>query len=260
MGEVSDIRINHEWVVSWVLRWRRRLFVWEEELLAEMLESLPRLVLSDADDGWWWVPGDGGRFSVHSVYILLGTVAAPFVEFSSHELRVFKNMWNCPAPSKVLAFSWKLFRNRIPTKSNLVFRGVQVTGGGAGCVHCRNREEDTRHLFLFCDFASSVWNAIFRWLGVIIVLPSDLFVLFDYFTGSAPNRKVGKGFSLIWHTTVWMIWKSRNEISFANGVRDAGKVIEDIKRLSWRWGLSRRKFPICLFYEWCWDPGLCLRR
>jgi hypothetical protein len=24
--------------------------------------------------------------------------------------------------------------------------------------------------------------------------------------------------------------------------------------------LSRHKIPVCLFYEWCWDPGLCLRQ
>jgi hypothetical protein len=48
-----------------------------------------------------------------------------------------------------------------------------------------------------------VWNAIFRWLGVIIVLPSDVFVLFDCLTGAAANKKIGKGIALIWHTTVW---------------------------------------------------------
>ncbi|MCI12011.1 pantothenate synthetase [Trifolium medium] len=63
-----------------------------------------------------------------------------------------------------------------------------------------------------------------------------------------------------WHTTVWSIWRSRNDIMFANGVRDVNKVVEDIKLLSWRWGLCRQKIPMCLFYEWCWDPGICLRR
>jgi hypothetical protein len=150
--------------------------------------------------------------------------------------------------------------NRIPTKTNFVIRGVQGMGGATDCVHCIGREEDARHLFLFCDFASMVWNAVFRWLGVTIVLPSDVFILFDYLTAAAPNRKIAKGFGLILHTTVWMIWRSRNEISFANGTRDLYQVVDNIKMLSWQWGLCRRKIPICLFYEWCWDLGLCLRR
>ncbi|GAU11896.1 hypothetical protein TSUD_195190 [Trifolium subterraneum] len=56
------------------------------------------------------------------------------------------------------------------------------------------------------------------------------------------------------------LWKSRNDIIFSNGAIDAEKVIDEIKLLSWRWGLSRHNIPMCLFYEWCWNPGLCLRR
>jgi hypothetical protein len=240
--------------------WRRRLFVWKEELIVGLRVALPSLVLSDVEDDWSWLPGEMGMFSVHSVYFTLGLVLPPVVVFSEFELEVFSNMWKSPAPSKVLAFSWKLLRNRIPTKSNLLIRGVLNEVGGLNCVHCHGREEDVCHLFIFCDFASKVWNAIFRWLGIILVLPPDLFILFDYFTAAAPTKKMGKGFALIWHATVWSIWRSRNDLSFANGVVDVLKVVDDIKVLSWRWGLSRRKISICLFYEWCWDLGLCLRR
>jgi hypothetical protein len=65
---------------------------------------------------------------------------------------------------------------------------------------------------------------------------------------------------LIWHATRWTIWKSRSNIIFSNSVINAMEAVDAIKLLSWRWGLSRQKIPICLFYEWCWDPGLCLRR
>jgi hypothetical protein len=50
---------------------------------------------------------------------------------------------------------------------------------------------------------------------------------------------------------------SRNEGSFANGIRDMVKVVEDIKLQSWRWGMARRSIKICLFYEWCCEPGIC---
>jgi hypothetical protein len=145
------------------------------------------------------------------------------------------------------------------TKCNLALRGIHEAGGSLDCVHCHGREEDDRHLFIFCDFAVIVWNAIFRWIKVIIVLPPNLFLLYDCLIGAAPNKRIRYGYSVIWHATVWMLWRSRNEIRFANGVKDVEKVVENIKLLSWRWGLSRRKIPVCLFYEWCWDPRLCLR-
>jgi hypothetical protein len=114
-------------------------------------------------------------------------------------------------------------------------------------------------LFLSCDFAYVVWANICRWLGFSIVLPNNPFGLFEYFVGFASNKKVAKGFALIWHTTVWSIWRSRNEMVFSNGVRDVGKVVDEVKHLSWQWGMARCLIPFCLFYEWCCEPGICLR-
>ncbi|CAJ2667421.1 unnamed protein product [Trifolium pratense] len=37
---------------------------------------------------------------------------------------VFSNIWKSDAPSKVVAFSWQLMLNRIPTKANLTLRGI----------------------------------------------------------------------------------------------------------------------------------------
>jgi hypothetical protein len=82
-----------------------------------------------------------------------------------------------------------------------------------------------------------VWLNIYRWLGFSIVMPRNFFVLFEYFVGFVPNKKVAKGFALIWLTTVWSIWRSRNEVVFSNGVRDVVKVVDDVKHLSWQWGM-----------------------
>jgi hypothetical protein len=235
------------------------LFVWEEELLNGFVDSLPLIALSDDDDVWTWKLEDDGCFTVNSNYVLLGTIFSPDPTFGPYELRVFNNIWKSLAPTKVIAFSWKLLRNRLPTRENLVFRGIEVGGGLAGCVHCQGPLESESHLFLFCDFANRVWKAIFRWLGIVIVIPPNLFILFDCFLAAAGSKKVRKGFALIWHATVWSLWDSRNKIIFSNGAVIPEKVVDDIKLLSWRWGLSRHKIPICLYYEWCWDPGLCLR-
>jgi hypothetical protein len=196
---------------------------------------------------------------VKSTYEFLGTIFSPEPNFGEQELRVLNNIWKSPAPSKVIAFSWKLLRGRIPTRLNLAHRGVNVNGGSVDCVHCYGVGESELHLFLFCDFAMVVWKAIFRWLGIVIVIPPNLFLLFDCFLAAAGSKKVRKGYALIWHATVWSLWNSRNNVIFNNGDIESEKVVDDIKLLSWRWGISRHKIPVCLYYEWCWDPGLCLR-
>jgi hypothetical protein len=142
---------------------------------------------------------------------------------------------------------------------NLAHRGVHLDGGILECVHCHGSNEAESHLFLFCDFATGVWKAVFRWLGLIMVIPPSLSGLFDCFVAAAVSKKGRAVFSLIWHATVWVIWRSRNRIIFSNGAVDLSEVVDDIKRSSWRWGLSRHKIPTCLFYEWSWDPGLVMR-
>jgi hypothetical protein len=53
--------------------------------------------------------------------------------------------------------------------------------------------------------------------------------------------------------------QSLNFHSFQNLTSSSpGKAVDEIKLLSWQWGLSQRKIPICLFYEWCWDPEKCM--
>jgi hypothetical protein len=254
---VEEMRGSVDGMDRWLWQWRRNLFAWEHELLLELQEVVPMVVRSVEVDSWFWRPGVSGMFTVKSAYTLLGTIFGSLVDFGPNELKVLNNIWRSAAPSKVIAFSWKLLRNRIPTKVNLAVRGVLVAGGVLDCVHCVGSVEDARHLFMFCNFAYGVWSRIFRWLGVVLVMPQNLFSFFDCFVGAANNKKAAKGFALIWHTTIWLIWRSRNEVLFSNGVRDLVKVVDDVKLLSWRWGLARRSFKICLFYEWCWEPGIC---
>jgi hypothetical protein len=240
--------------------WRRRLFVWEFSLLEELVNILPMITFSEEEDVWKWLLEESGIFTVKSAYVLLGTVFPSDSDFNCQQLRVFNNIWKSSAPSKVIAFSWKVLRNRTPTRVNLLLRGVEVNGGIPACAHCQSGREDENHLFLFCDFSMLVWKAIFRWLDVVIVIPPNIFVLFDCFIGAASNKKIRGGYYLIWHAVLWRIWCSRNNAIFSNGGIDVEEVVEAIKLTSWRWGLSRHKIPVCLFYEWCWDPGLCLRQ
>jgi hypothetical protein len=210
------------------------------------------------EDSWKWVQNEDDNFTVKSTYLLLGTIFSPESGVGVHELRVLSNIWKSPAPSKVITFALKLLRNRLPTRVSLAYRGIEMNGGSVNCVNCQGIAETEVHLVLFCDFAMRVWKEIFRWLGLVIIIPPNLSLLFDCLTVSAGTKKVRSGYSLIWHAMVWMIWSSRNNVIFSNGGISPEEVVDAIKLISWRWGLSRHKIPICLCYEWCWDPRLCL--
>lgn len=174
------------------------------------------------------------------------------VEYSwrEEEKRVFANIWKSSAPSKVVAFSWKLLRDRVPTRRDLVWR----------TVFCGIGEESALHLFLHCDVAHAVWSHLMCWVDCFFLIPPNLFVLWDCWNGWETNKKLRRGLRLIWHTTIWLLWKARNCHIFNNVLMELDEIVEEVKVLSWRWMLDRVKMPVCLFYEWRWNPKDCLKR
>jgi len=66
--------------------------------------------------------------------------------------RVFEKLWTCLTPSKVIAFSWKLHLDSIPTRRNLVVCHVIPPRGFVGLRFlCWEMEALSIHLLLHCD-------------------------------------------------------------------------------------------------------------
>jgi hypothetical protein len=103
-----------------------------------------------------------------------------------------------------------------------------------------------------------VWLDVFKWIGVPLIIPPSIISLFELILGVAKHAKIRNGFLMIWHATLWSIWKARNNAIFASGSFNPRVIFEDIKVVSWKWSLARLDILPCLFYEWNWDPGACL--
>jgi len=82
------------------------------------------------------------------------------------------------------------------------------------------------------------------------------FVQIECLIGRA-KKKWNKGFWLILHTTVWVIWSTRNRKIFKNRDFEVDAKVEEIKVLLWKRSLSRLKASPCTFYEWKWCTGDC---
>ncbi|GAU24549.1 hypothetical protein TSUD_148900 [Trifolium subterraneum] len=257
---VGDVWENLGDSRGWTFSWRRDLFQWECDLAVHLREILEAVVLSEEDDSWTWKPDQDGVFTVNSAYKFLCEELRYEEDMEEVKEWVFEHIWDSPAPSKVIAFSCQLLYDRVPTRSNLEVRGLLGADLPWECVGCVGSRESSVHLFLHCPSAMLVWKEVFRWLGVMIVIPPSLFSLFEIFRGSAKNAKIGQGFVMIWHATLWCLWKARNSSIFANGSFIPLAIVDEIKVISWKWCLVRLKVPACLFYEWNWDPGECLNR
>lgn len=234
--------------------------MWEEELLVSLKEDLDGVVWFQEEDEWWWNVEDNGMFSVKSAYDKLERLVLGEGVWNLAERRVFEDLWKIPAPSKVVAFAWKVFLNRIPTKVNLAVRNVVAPDGSLSCVLCDRGVEFSIHLFLHCELAAAVWFNLMKWVDGFFLIPPNLFIHWECWGDFERNKNIKMGRRLIWLATVWVLWKIRNDKIFNGVTYDVHDIVEEIKVLSWKWLLSRTKTTFCLFYEWCWDPISCLRR
>lgn len=113
---------------------------------------------------------------------------------------------------------------------------------------------------MHCQLAWTVWFKLMLWLDSYFVTPPNLFVHWECWSGRETNKSLLKGLWLIWLTTLWVLWKARNDKIFKGISHEVDELVEEIKVLSWRWMLERMNTPVCLYYEWCWNPQNCLQR
>ncbi|MCH80955.1 putative ribonuclease H protein [Trifolium medium] len=141
--------VNGEW--RWGLSWRKNFFVWEQTLVQELLDLISNVAITDADDGWIWIPERVEGFLVKSLYVYLDRLLSPQNQRTSLENFAFNYIWKSGVPSKVSALVWQLFLDRLPTRDNLCHRGV-IRSDDVFCPLCTMEVESSRHLF----FALSV--------------------------------------------------------------------------------------------------------
>lgn len=178
---------------EWTFLWRRTLFVWEDHLAVELLADLEGRTWSDEEDRWRWELKDFGIFTVKPAYSKLEHLFLMEDLWREEERMVFSNLWKSPAPSKAIAFSWKLF---------LRFRNVLPVDAPNSCVMCDEEVESARHLFIHCEVALEVWREVMRWFGNSFITPPDFFIHWECWSGTETNKKIRKGLWLVWLTTM----------------------------------------------------------
>jgi len=222
-AKVADFLVFNGFGTEWNFSWRRRLFVWEEELINNLMLDIQGFDRAPGEDEWVWKLEDGGRFSVSSTYKKLEEALREEEEWGEVECRVFGQIWKSPAPTKAVALSWKGLINRIPTRENLARRNALPINVNLNCVVCGMVEETTNHLFLHCTEIWKVWKRLESWLEVNITTPSNLFLHWMCWEGQMANwKELERGMRLVWHSAIWVIWNSRNEACLA--FRDLGEL------------------------------------
>lgn len=162
----------------------------------------------------------------------------------------WRGVWSLSIPPKVKHFVWRALKNSLPTRANLLRRGVAVD---STCGQCDAATESLDHCLLECTRARSFWfgsSLGLRW-------SNDCQVSFkEWFTGWMNKEDLDT--VNISSMVAWCIWKSRNSLYFDGKVVDPRVALQSAtdfllqlkatKHATPRFGASER---IC---RWCPPP------
>jgi len=178
-------------------------------------------------DKWVWRGDPSGSYSVGSAYNWL---VKEMVDENQH--RVFNDLWELQIPTKAAFFAWRLIRDRLPTKTNLRRRNVEIND--SIYPFCRNFEEDATHLFFSCDKVMPLWWESLSWINAVGPLSQNPR---HHFLQHSPCRLSGirrQRWQSCWISLTRSIWHHRNRIVFSN-VFNGNKLMKDAIFLCWTW-------------------------
>jgi hypothetical protein len=112
----------------------------------------------ESPDRWEWRTDPSTGYFVCDSYQILTTQDTVTLEAAEDLL------WHKQVPLTVSILAWCLLRDPLPTKTNLVARGIlspDIAQCAAGCggVEC------AQHLFLSCGTFGSLWPLVRAWIG-----------------------------------------------------------------------------------------------
>jgi hypothetical protein len=119
-------------------------------------------------------------------------------------------IWHSQVPLKVSILVWRLLRDRLPTKTNLVTRGILCTTVHQCALGC-GEAESAHHLFISCGTIGSLLALVRLWIGIPeaeFTSLRDHFVQFTYLAGGSRARRYF--LQLIWLACVWVVWTEQN--------------------------------------------------
>jgi len=220
---------------EWNLTWRRDLLE-SELLLADTFigDLAQQQVHPHREDKWIWKHDHSGYYSSKSGYDLIWRKLMGSLQTSD-----FVDLWKLKIPAKSATFGWRLIKDRLPTKMNLIRRQVLVND--RLCSFCGLKDEEAEHLFFNCSCTLPLWWESLSWANLRTTLPinpRDHFL--QHTLGAAGVRNLTR-WKCWWVALTWSIWNHRNKIVFQNHTFNGSRLLDDAVFVLWSWIKSMEK-------------------
>ncbi|GJT42569.1 RNA-directed DNA polymerase, eukaryota, partial [Tanacetum coccineum] len=226
----KDISVADKLHPSLSFSWRRSVRGGIESQKFNHLSSLLDSVsLSNSEDRWVCDLSGDGAFRVKDVKNILDEF---FLSKSNVPTR-----WVKFIPNKVNIFAWKLFLNRLPTRSNLAKRKVSIDTDV--CPVCDSTQEEVAHIFFCCSLARDLTRLICRWWNLDEHLFSSYAEWLSWFNSLRLGSKLKAILEGVFYITWWSVWNFRNHLLFASTKLRKESIFDDIVLRSFSWCVAR---------------------
>ncbi|GJU32731.1 RNA-directed DNA polymerase, eukaryota [Tanacetum coccineum] len=213
--------------------------------LQGLISLLGSVSLSNSCDRWFCDLSGDGVFRVKEVRKFIDDLFLPSISVPTR--------WSSFIPIKVNVFVWRARLDCLPTRVNLVRRGVHVES--SICPICFSCEEDVHHTLFCCDLARLILRRICRWWDLDIQDWSSFQEWLSWFQSIRLPVMVKSLLEGVFAVAWWSIWRFRNRTIFEENSPKRSVVFDDIVLCSFNWCNSRcrRRF---FWVDWLQNPHL----
>nr|GEU77836.1 RNA-directed DNA polymerase, eukaryota [Tanacetum cinerariifolium] len=174
---------------------------------------LDPVILSNSEDRWVCDLSGEGEFRVKDVRNHLDEFFLPKADVPTRWV-------------KVNIFAWKMFLNRLPTRSNLAKRNVVIES--ESCPLCDSAQEDVTHVFFSCTLVKDLTRLICRWWNLEAHSFSSYAEWLSWLNSLRLGSKLKEILKGIFYVTWWSVWNFRNHMVFASNKPRKESIFDDI--------------------------------
>lgn len=160
------------------------------------------------DDEIIWKPSPSGVFTSNSAYRALSKVGSRF--------RWYNVVWGKLVQPKHSFLAWQICSNSLQTQDRLVRKGILHR---SECCLCHGSRENAKHLFFDCAYTSRVWSRVKSLSGLparVDKSEREWHNILRLCKGRSDFKEIMK---VIFGTTLYELWKQRNDRTFRNQAR-----------------------------------------
>ncbi|KAH1215344.1 putative ribonuclease H protein [Glycine max] len=229
---------------EWQIQWRRHFFDHEIDTMAAFMADIEGIQIQPLSrDFLSWRADPAGYYSTMSAYYLLKAEDSPNPVDSN-----YKTIWSLHIPPRASAFTWRILKNRLPTRDNLRRRNVELPS--YNCPLCDQEGETVGHIMYSCRKTCHLWWETLRWvnrMGPFSLQPNCHLLQFSQWSG---KRNVDNRWKALWIALSMTIWKHRNALVFNNQDFCSEKVMDEALFLTWSWINCMEKGFHIHFNQW----------